>query len=130
MENIHDNLWSVKVGEARVNKLANQYRELGYFVIENSANHEGVDLIIISTPEGRIKKVIEVTNYKKPQYFVDAKRFDRYVITLTAFECIEGIELELVVSYLENLSVTQLKELKRNNINIHVEGAQDLPRAD
>jgi hypothetical protein len=61
---------------------------------------------------------------------MDSKRFERYVITLTAFECIEGIELELVVSYIENLTITQLNELKRNNIRVHVEGAQDLPRMD
>jgi hypothetical protein len=126
-EVIHDNLWSVKIGEARVSKLANQYRTLGYFVIENSKNHEGVDLIIISTPNGKITKVIEVTNYKKPEYFLDNTRFNRYVDTLISFSVIDGIELELVVSFKENLSYNQVMALRRNNINVHVEGPQDLP---
>lgn len=127
-ENIHDKEWAVSIGKFRVHKLANQYRDLGYFVIENGENHAGVDLIIISSPDGKIKKVIEVTNYREPNFFISSERFERYINSLTYFEEIEGIELELVVSFLENLTVSQLKELKRNNINVHVEGEQDIPQ--
>ncbi len=126
-ESIHDKSWAVEIGKARVQKLGNQYRELGYFVIENGDNHAGVDLIIISTPEGRIKKVIEVTNYRKPTFFMSSERFDRYISSLTYFECIEGIELELVVSFIDNLTTNKVSELKRNHITIRVEGSQDLP---
>jgi hypothetical protein len=127
-ESIHDKSWAVEIGKARVLKLANQYRDLGYFVIENGDNHAGVDLIIISTPEGRIKKVIEVTNYREPKFFMSSERFERYINSLTYFECIDGIELELVVSYIDNLTTNQVLELKRNHINIRVEGSQDLPK--
>jgi hypothetical protein len=122
-----DNKWSVEVGRARVLKIANRYRDLGYLVITNDANHSGADLIIISLPEGRIKKVIEVTNYKRPNEYMDDNRVERYIGSLTNFEDIDGIELELVVSFLENLTAKQLIELKKNSIQVHVEGSQDLP---
>jgi hypothetical protein len=125
-----DNPWSVEVGRARVLKIADRYRDLGYLVITNDANHSGADLIIISLPDGRIKKAIEVTNYKRKNEYMDDSRIQRYIDSLTYFEDIDGVELELVVSFLENLTAKQLTELKKNDIHVHVEGSQDLPRTD
>ena len=80
-----------------------------------------------SLPDGRIKKVIEVTNYKRPEEYMVEDRLERYIGTLTYFEEIEGIELELVVSFLENLTAKQLIELRNNHIHVRLEGSQDLP---
>lgn len=123
-----DNPWSVEVGRTRVLKIANRYRDLGYMVVTNDANHSGADLIIISIPDGRIKKVIEVTNYKRKNEYMDDPRVQRYIDSLTFFNDIEGVELEFVVSYIENLTAKQYREMKRNNIHVHEEGEQDLPQ--
>ena len=69
-----DNKRMVEIGKARVNKIANKYHDLGYLVIENDANHSGADLIIVSLPDGKIKKIIEVTNYKRPDEYIDDNR--------------------------------------------------------
>jgi hypothetical protein len=122
-----DKQHALKIGDARVQKIAASYRKLGYFVITNPSNHEGADIIIIALPDGRVRKVIECTNYKKPEYYIGPDRLDRYIKTLTAFKGIEGVELELVVSFMENLSFNQYNELKTNGINVKVEGPQDLP---
>jgi hypothetical protein len=92
----------------------------------NPSTSPDVDLIIVTVPDGRIRKVIEVTNYARPDEKIDDVRFERYVNSLTYFEDIEGIELELVVSYLDNLTSTQIKELQRCNIHVNVMGKQDL----
>ena len=52
---------------------------------------------------------------------------ERYIGSLTYFGDIEGVEFELVVSFLNNLTANQLIELKKNDIHVHVEGSQDLP---
>jgi hypothetical protein len=117
---------SLAIGNIRLRKLALKYQELGYKVLMNPSTSPDVDLIIITVPDGRIRKVIEVTNYARPDEKIDDVRFERYVNSLTYFEDIEGIELELVVSYLDNLTSTQIKELQRCNIHVNVMGKQDL----
>lgn len=120
------NIKRLELGNVRVRKLAMKYMDLGYKVIMASRNEPGVDLIVISTPEGKIRKVIECTNYNRPDEKISQDTFERYIDNLTFFEEIEGIEMELVVSYIDNLTPTQIKELKRCNIRITVMGKQDL----
>lgn len=120
------NIKRLELGNVRVRKLAMKYMDLGYKVIMASRNEPGVDLMVISTPEGKIRKVIECTNYNRPDEKISQDTFERYIDNLTFFEEIEGIEMELVVSYIDNLTPTQIKELKRCNIRITVMGKQDL----
>ena len=129
-EQIRDNRRALKVGNARVLKLATEYERLGYMVLPNLGKHEGADLLVISLPDGRIRKAIEVTNFERPDEYIANPRLDRYINDLVFFKAIEGIELELVVSYLENLSEKQLTLLKEYGIKVKVAGEQDLPEED
>jgi hypothetical protein len=104
--------------------------DLGYLVITNIGNHEGPDIIIVSLPDGRIKKVIEVTNYNNPKQIISWDNFNRYLGTLGYFESIRGIELELVVSYLSNLNAEQLLECEKLRIRVNAVGEQDQPADD
>jgi hypothetical protein len=125
-EKVWDQEWAVKVGKVRVMKIKEQYEKLGYIVIANAENHEGADLIIVSVPSGRIRKAIEVTNYRDPNFHMSNERVGRYIKTLKQFDKIEGIELELVVSFLNNLSASQLVEVEKASIHVIVAGEQDL----
>ena len=122
-----ENQRSIRIGAERVLKLAVEYEKLGYLVVSNPATHSGVDLMIISAPDGKIRKVIEVTNYKNGQWQMDSQRFDRYIASLIYFDTIDGIEKELVVTSLDNLTASQLVELKKSGIHVTVRPIQDLP---
>lgn len=123
-EQIKDQPWAVSIGAIRTRKIARQYQELGYLVISNPENHEGADVIIISLPDGRIRKVIECSNFREKKFHMDNDRVDRYIANLTYFEGIEGVELELIVTYMDNLSAGQLLDLK-NHIKVTALGYQD-----
>jgi len=122
---IKDNWQSLKTGNIRLFRLKRIYEELGYLVISRASNHEGVDLVVIALPDGRIKKAIEVTNYARKDEYIDNNRFVRYLDSLCYFENIEGIELELVVSFAENINLKQYEELKKYNIKVTEVGHQD-----
>jgi hypothetical protein len=126
MEQIKDNRTSLAIGAVRVLRLAEEYEKLGYLVLTNPETHSGVDLVIISLPDGRIQKVIECTNWKDGHWKMDSDRFERYVASLTYFEVIDGIELELVLTSLDNLTAKQADELKKNHIHVTVRPVQDV----
>ena len=109
---------TIAQGKVKVNKIAEQYRKSGYMVLVNPTTGAGVDLIIVSLPNGKIVKAIEVTNYSKARYHINPKKFRRYVKELSFFKAIKDIQLELVVSYKENLDAGQHEELKKNAIKV------------
>jgi len=127
MECILDKQWALKVGDARVQKIADCYTEKDYLTIINPRNHVGPDVIVISIPDGVIRKVMEVTNYGKAEYYVSNERLKRYIDSLTYFRKIKDAELELVISFKENLSSEQYQQLENKGINVRVVGAQDQP---
>lgn len=128
-EEIVDNRKSIAIGRVRVLNLARRYQDLGYLVIGNWDTHEGVDLIIISLPNGKIWKVIESTNFKEPYEKIADNRLLRYINSLDYFDGIEGIQKELIVSYLDNLTAAQLEELKQHRITVTAVGSQDKQKA-
>jgi len=117
---------NIKVGNARVIKIGRQYEELGYKVIFCTGNHEGPDLVIVSTADATIRKVIECTNYNNPKQLIPSDHFDRYMGTLGYWENM-GIELELIVSYMSNVTAYQLSECQRLRIKVTAVGPQDQP---
>jgi len=127
MECILDKQWALKIGNARVQKIADYYTEKGYLTIINPSNHVGPDIIIVSLPDGIVTKVIEVTNYGKAEYYVSNEKLKRYIDSLLYFRGIKNVELELIISYEKNLSLKQCQELKNNRITVKVFGKQDLP---
>ena len=122
-----DTIRNLRIGSARVTKIARMYEELGYKVILNTGNHEGPDIIIVSSADGRIRKIIEVTNYNNPKQIISWDNFNRYLGTLGYWESIRSIELELIVSYISNLSGDQLQECNRLGIIVNAVGPQDQP---
>jgi hypothetical protein len=120
----------LKLGDARVQKIAAYYKDQGYLTITNPANHIGPDIIVISLPDGIIRKVIEVTNYVKPQIYVNNERLKRYIDSLLYFRNIANVELELVVSYKDNLSPEQHQHLEQIGIRVKVVGEQDQPQEE
>lgn len=126
--NQNEYLW--KISDRRVDKLFHEYTELGFVVIVNKRNHEGPDLIIVSTPRGEVVKVIESTNYQqytkegKPEY-ISKDKLQRYYDTLRYFDKIEGIRKEIIVSYKENIPSSWFKKFTDAKITIVIMGGQD-----
>jgi hypothetical protein len=118
------NLQLYAIGDRRVQKIAKEYIDLGHLVIVNPSNHEGVDLVIISSPLGKILKVIESTNYAKTSY-VCKDTFERYLNTLGYFRELEDVQKELIVSFRNNLNTRQWNMCIENNIKVVVVGHQD-----
>jgi hypothetical protein len=116
---------NIMTGAIRVIRLRMKYEDLGYKVISNIRSHEGPDLIAIHLPDGRIWKVIEATNWNKKGHLSDA-RLLRLIDSLVYFKGIQGIQLEVVFSYLENLSAKQKEEFESNGIRVTILGSQDL----
>ncbi len=113
------------IGNRRVHRLAEEYRKLGLLVVTNPTNHEGPDLILISSPDGRIVKVMESTNYARPEEYVCSETFKRYLDGLNYFDSILGIEKVIVVSFRTNLLRTQWQKCRENGITVEVVGRQD-----
>jgi hypothetical protein len=118
------NLELYAIGDRRVQKIAKEYSEIGHLVIVNPSNHEGVDLVIISSPLGKILKVIESTNYAKTSY-ICKESFERYLGTLGYFKDLEDVQKELIVSFRNNLNTRQWNMCTENNIKVVVVGHQD-----
>jgi hypothetical protein len=118
------NLQLYAIGDRRVQKIAKEYSDIGHLVIVNPSNHEGVDLVIISSPLGKILKVIESTNYAKTSY-VCKESFERYLGTLGYFRDLEDVQKELIVSFRNNLNTRQWNMCTENNIKVVVVGHQD-----
>lgn len=116
---------SREIGDLRVQKIKELYQKAGHFVITNRDFNTGVDLIVIATDTGKIFRVIESTNYCDTSYVNDEK-FSRYLRELNKFGVLPNIEKELVISYKQNLSKEQLKELAQFNITLTIEGYQDV----
>ena len=115
----------VKIGEKRVQRLKIEYELQGYFVITNLNFNCGVDIIIMDKTTGKVFKVIESTNYGKPQYYISPKKFKRYIDSLNKFNVLPDVTKEIVVSFKENLSKNQVKKLRKEGIRIRVIGGQD-----
>jgi hypothetical protein len=126
-EQVKDRKSNLQVGDDRVLRLGVDYENEGYLVVGNTKNHEGPDLLLFSIPDGKLRKVIECTNFAKPEYHIGDAKLSRYINSLCYFKGIKGIELELVVSYKENLSGTQREELEDYDIKVTVIGSQDPP---
>jgi hypothetical protein len=122
-KNEDEKLW--KISDRRVDRLYSEYTKLGFFVMVNQRNHVGPDLIVIATPEGKIIKVIEATNYKTREEYIANDKMVRYIKTLDSFDCIQGIKKEIVVSFKENIHAYHYKQLAKSNISIVIVGNQD-----
>lgn len=115
-------------GDERVFLLGYYYEQLGFHPIVYPHNAQGVDVIVLSSIEGRhIVEVVESTNYAKTSY-IHKDKFERYVRSLDRFDCLSPRPLKtIVVSFLSNLSPEQRATLDERNIHIWEIGYQNIP---
>lgn len=121
---------NVVVGQRRVDRLAMEFREKGFFVIVNSNVNKGVDLLVLDTFSGRLIEVVESTNYGKERYFIDEEKLKRYITSLNEYDRLPNVRKRLYVSFLSNVvsehvSQDTLDWLNRSKIEIFVCGGQD-----
>lgn len=107
-------------GQKRVEALRKIYELQGYFVQTNEDFKTGVDVMAFDKQTGKIKKVVECTNYKKyygpKQVRILPDKFERYVESLNKWDALPDVEKELHVSFDSNLTEEQKKILEQNNI--------------
>jgi len=123
-----------EVAQRRIDKLKEFFESQGYYVSVNRAYNSGVDMLVLTSREEGVIKVLEVTNYAERdslgtlEYIPDYK-FDRYIENLNAWDGVSrlGWKLEkiIVVSYPTNLTPQQMKKASANNITITILGYQD-----
>lgn len=124
-EKFKDTQENIKIGAIRVIRFRKKYEDSGCKVISNVRSHEGPDLVIIHLPDGVIFKIIEVTNWDRSSHLADA-RLLRFIDSLVYFKGIEGIQLEVIFSYPENLTLKQKEEFESHGIKVTIVGKQDL----
>jgi hypothetical protein len=121
---------NVATGQRRVNRIATEYREKGFFVIVNSNVNHGVDLLVLDANTGKLVEVAESTNYRKEQYFISEEKLKRYITSLNDYDRLPNVRKRLYVSFLSNVvsehvSQKTLDWLNRSKIEIFVCGGQD-----
>jgi hypothetical protein len=126
--NQNEHLW--KIADRRVNRIKEEYEQMGYKVWANYKNHEGVDIIIISNPQGRVVKVIESTNYAERTRegkleVIPRDKLERYYGSLNYWDGIEGLEKEIVVSYRTNMPSSWYDKFRTVKITVVIKGYQD-----
>lgn len=110
-------------GEKRVLELAIQYEQWGYNTIYPRQSFTCMpDLYIVHPVYGTIVKVIESTNYSKPEYYINEKKFGRYCKNLSRYPYAQR---ELVVSFLSNISKEKFLKLNKQGIILRVIGHPD-----
>ena len=121
---------NVATGQRRVNRIATEYREKGFFVIVNSNVNHGVDLLVLDAFTGKLIEVAESTNYGKERYFISEEKLKRYITSLNEYDVLPSVRKRLYVSFLSNVvsehvSEETLEWLHRSKIEILVCGGQD-----
>jgi hypothetical protein len=121
---------NVAVGQRRVDRIATEYREKGFFVIVNSNVNHGVDLLVFDCYTGKLVEVAESTNYGKERYFISNEKLERYITSLNEYDELPNVRKRLYVSFLSNVisehvSQETLDWLHKSKIEIFVCGGQD-----
>ena len=121
---------NVATGQRRVNRIATEYREKGFFVIVNSNVNHGVDLLVLDANTGKLVEVGESTNYGKERYYIGEEKLKRYITSLNYYDRLPNVRKRLYVSFLSNVvsehvSQKTLDWLNRSKIEIVICGSQD-----
>lgn len=115
-------------GDRLVYMIVSEQERKGFFCIPNYGHSKGVDILVISIKNGRIKAVYECKNYAKySRYgkaeYVKSEKFFEEVDRLNQFDVLkEKVEKWYVVSYAEILTPEQKEILRLNNIRLRIIG--------
>jgi hypothetical protein len=121
---------NVLTGQRRVNRIATEFREKGFFVITNNSANHGVDLLVLDANTGKLVEVGESTNYGKERYYIGEEKLKRYITSLNYYDRLPNVRKRLYVSFLSNVvsehvSQKTLDWLNRSKIEIVICGSQD-----
>lgn len=121
---------NIDKGQIRVDRLAREFREKGYFVVEPSRVNKGVDLLIFDIGSGRLVEVSEVTNYAETSYMKD-DRVQRYICSLNSYDKLPNVRKIIYCSFKGNVFNKHVKQktldkLRKSEINVVAFGYQDL----
>lgn len=118
------------VGMRRVNKIAEEYRAKGFFVLVNENFKSGVDMLVFDVISGRLVEVGECTNYSRADEWICEERMVRYISSLNVFDSVPNVKKKLYVSYSTNavnghVRKETLQWLRESRIKIVECGGQD-----
>lgn len=110
------------IGMRRVNQILDYERKCGFRADATGIYSDGADILVY---EGNmLVRVYEATNYKKPEYYIQQSKADRYKKNLTQYP--PSVKKILVVSYEENLSKVGGKQsFEEEGIEVRIIGKQD-----
>jgi hypothetical protein len=117
-----------KIGNRRVDRLKAMYESYpNYFVLIHPYNETDVDMLVFKKEGDNaiLIEVLEITNYAKPTFYINDKKFDRYVNCLQKFAICPHVQRTLYISYWSNLNDEQHKTLAKLGIHVIEVGSQD-----
>lgn len=119
-----------EIGMRRVNRIAKEYRERGFFVVAPNSRNKGVDLQVYDG--ALLVEVAECTNYKNKWEYIhnNEERLKRYITTLNEYSVLPNVRKRLYVSFLSNVENKRTPQelidwLHSSNIEVVVCGEQD-----
>lgn len=89
---------SWNIGMRRVNKIIEQERKRGFRAFGTGMYSSSVDILVLGN-NGKLVRVYEATNQRKPQFFIPLSRANRYRNNLLSFD----VERIFVCSFETNL---------------------------
>ncbi len=113
---------SWEIGMRRVNKIADMERRAGFSVTPTGMYSDGADILVFRNNE--LVRVYEVTNWGKPEYYIQPDRANRYLRNLLKYP--PSVQKIFVCSYEENLDTVGGKSFfTQHGIKVQVRGYQD-----
>lgn len=121
---------NVEIGQRRVDRLAREFREAGYFVIVNSNVNAGVDIQVFDRESGMLVEVCESTNYANKWEYINEERMNRYINNLTAYDSLPNVGKVIYCSFRSNVYSDKVEEqtltkLEESQIKVVSFGYQD-----
>ncbi len=119
---IPKNRESWEIGMRRVNKIVNAERRAGFSVTTTGMYSDGADILVFKNNE--LVRVYEVTNWGKPEYYLQPHRANGYLTHFLQYPA--SVEKIFVCSYEENLNTVGGKDFfERHGIKVQIMGYQD-----
>lgn len=110
------------IGKRRVDKIVDWERKQGNQAESTGMYSDGADILVHRGNE--LIKVYEVTNYGKPEYYVQPEKAERYRRNLLKYP--PSVQKEFVCSYDKNLDKVGGKQyFTQSGIQVRVMGYQD-----
>jgi len=115
-------LASWNIGMRRVRKILTAERQAGFSARATGIYSDDVDVLV---HEGNLLvRVYESTNYKKPEFYIQPSKANRYKNNLTKYP--PSVQKIMIVSYDKNLEKVGGKQyFEQHGIEVKVIGYQD-----